>query len=383
MNDNLWTLALPSLLPLGLTLLNLATWPRGNVGGGRSRLRVSVLIPARNEAKNIDRAVRCALADRETVHEVVVYDDQSTDGTADVVLELAARDPRVRLLRGEPLPEGWIGKPHACHRLALVASGEVLFFIDADTALQPDGILRVLSLLDPARGAKADAVTAVPRQDVMTFAERLIVPLLLLTYTSWFPLALVSLSRDPRFLAANGQVLAVRRSAYDSIGGFESVRREVVDDMAFCRRLKVRGHQLVFADGFRIARCRMYTGAREVWEGFSKNLYEGIGATPFALLAVVVLYSSCFLLPYAALASGLAANHRSLLVGGAAGVACNVLLRALLGLRFAQPVSGLLLHPLGILALLAIAFNSMRWSLRNRLSWRGRTYASRKERHAS
>jgi chlorobactene glucosyltransferase len=383
MSDRLWTLALPAVLPLGLTLLNLATWPRGRTSGGTKAGKVSVLIPARNEADNIERAVQAALACQDNVHEVVVYDDQSTDGTGDRVLALAATDPRVRLVRGAPLPDGWIGKPHACHQLALAATGDVFFFIDADTALEPEGIARVLSLLEPGRGAKADAVTAVPRQDVETFAERLIVPLLILTYTSWFPLVLVSLSRDPRFLAANGQVLAVRRTAYQAIGGFESVRQELVDDMAFCRRLKVSGHRLVFADGFRIARCRMYTGPQQVWEGFSKNLYEGIGATPFALAVVVALYSACFILPYVALAIGLAQNHASLLGAGALGVACNVVLRTLLAARFAQPVSGLLLHPISILGLLAIAFNSMRWSLQNRLNWRGRTYASRRERLAS
>jgi glycosyltransferase involved in cell wall biosynthesis len=382
MNALPWLVAAPAALPLGLTAINLLTWQRGAVDGGEPA-RVSVLVPARNEERTIEACVRAALANRSDVLEVVVYDDQSTDATGAIVRRLAAEDPRVRLVAGVPLPPGWVGKPHACHRLATEARGEVLFFVDSDTVLTPDGVARVLSLLRPKRGARASAVTAVPRQDVGSSFERLIVPLLILTYTSWFPLRLVSASRDARFLAANGQLLAVERAAYDSIGGFESVRNELVDDMAFCRRMKELGHRLVFADGFHVARCRMYEGAREVWEGFSKNLYEGIGGTPLALAAVVLLHAACFLVPYFACALGLARGDASLATWGGLGVAMNVALRGLLVLRFAQPVSALVTHPAAIVGLLAIAVNSQRWSRSNRLRWRGRVYQARKERLAS
>lgn len=377
-----WLVAAPAALPLGMTLVNLVTWPRGNPREATAA-RVSVLIPARNEERTIEACVRAALASREHVREVVVYDDQSTDLTGERVLALAREDERVRLVRGVPLPAGWVGKPHACHALAREARGDVLLFVDADTVLEQDGVARVLSLLRPKRGTPAAAVTAVPRQEVVSAFERLIVPLLVLTYTSWFPLRLVSASRDPRFLAANGQILAVERAAYDAVGGFESVRQELVDDMAFCRRLKTLGHRLVFADGFRIARCRMYEGARQVWEGFSKNLYEGIGGTPFALFAVVAIHVACFLLPYLACAFGIATGNTTLAFRGAVGIGMNVTLRALLSLRFAQPASALVTHPAAVTGLLAIALNSQRWSSGNRLRWRGRTYQARKERLAS
>lgn len=380
MNGLAWSVLAPSCLPFGMTLLNLLTWPRGE--NKATPATVSVLIPARDEEANIEACVRAALADESHVVEVIVYDDQSTDRTADLVLSLAAEDPRVRLLNGAALPPGWIGKPHACHRLAASARGDVLLFVDADTMLEDGGVTRILSLLGP-NGSRAHAVTAVPRQDVGTAFEKLIVPLLILTYTSWFPLLLVSRSRDPRFLAANGQLLAVTRVAYDDVGGFESVKNELVDDMAFCRRLKVQGHRLVFADGFRMARCRMYQGARQVWDGFSKNLYEGIGATPFALAVVVALYTACFVLPYLAWLGGFALGDSAVLGAAAVGIVINVALRALLALRFAQPWIGVALHPISVLGLLAIAFNSLRWSAQNRLRWRGRTYQARKERLAS
>ena len=374
-----WTawalLAAPPLAVLATAAFNVLAWPRGSAAG-RIRGRVSVCIPARDEAARIERCVRAALAGTRAPDEVVVYDDGSTDGTGEIVARLAAEDPRVRVVRGGPLPEGWVGKPHACHRLAEEATGDVLVFMDADTVAGRECLARLGSLLE---GMAADVVTVAPRHEVRTPGERLVVPLLHLTYLAWLPLPLVWRSRDPRFLVANGQLLAVRR-ACDAAGGWAAVRAEVVDDMAFCRRVKRSGGRVVFADGHRMATVRMYDGWRPLWEGFSKNLYEGIGGRPLALAGIVALYGGVFVLPYAALLA--AAGAPALLAPAALGVAANLALRALLAARFRQPPEGVLLHPLGVLALLAIAANSFRWSRRGAIRWRGRVYPSREARAA-
>lgn len=370
----LWTalLALPPLGVLGMVAFNLRAWPRGRADG-TLRGPVSVLVPARDEAAGIERCVRAALANTPAPDEVLVYDDGSSDGTGEIVARLAAGDARVRLLPGVPLPPGWVGKAHACHRLAAAASGQVLVFVDADTVVEPSCLARIGSLLEDRR---ADVVTAGPRQVTGTFTERLVVPLLSLAYTAWLPLPLVWRSRDPRFLVATGQLLAVRRAAYAAAGGWSEVRAEVVDDMAFCRRVKERGGRVVFADGHRMASCRMYRGWRQVVGGFSKNLYEGVGGRPSGLAAVVLAHVLVFLLPYAGLAAALG-GAVYLLVPSLAGVAANLALRALLALRLRQPLEGVLLHPLAVLALLAIALNSFRWSRRGQIHWRDRTYPAR------
>jgi len=369
-------LAAPIVLPLGLTLFNLATWARGR-RGAQATGRVSVLIPARNEAASIEAAVRSVAASRHPVHEIVVYDDLSTDATPAILERLSREMPQLRVVKGFGLPDGWIGKPHACHQLARHATGDVLVFIDADVSLTEEAVERIASLLD-----RADVATAVPRQRTETFAERLVMPLLHLTYTSWLPQVLVLASQDPRFVAANGQLMAMRRQTYDDLGGFGSVRHEIVDDVAFCRHAKRSGKRVVFADGDRIATCRMYTSAREVWEGFSKNIYEGIGGSPAALVAILAVHAFFFVLPYVALSYALIAGEGSWVAPAAAGVMGNVTLRTLLALRYRQPISGLLLHPLSIAALCAIAINSFRWSTAGRLRWAGRTYACRAHRVA-
>lgn len=377
----IWWAALAALplFALAMTVFNLSTWPRGRrLEGDDERFdgRVSVLIPARNEQATIERCVRAALDGGHPVDEVLVYDDQSTDATPEILARLRREDDRLRVVDAHELPPGWVGKPHACHRLAEAATGDLLVFVDADTFLTGDGLDRIASLMADKR---ADLVTAVPRQKAGGFVERLVLPLLHLTYTSWFPLMLVWRSQDPRFLAANGQVLAVTRSTYDAVGGFEAVRNDVVDDMAFCRRAKQRGRRVVFADGFDMATCRMYETASEVWQGFSKNLYEGIGGHPVALVGVCAVYFAAFVAPYIAAGVAWAGGFAWLLAPALAGVAANVITRLALTIRFRQPAEGVVLHPVGVLALLTIAINSFRWHLGDAIVWRGRTYA-RKER---
>ncbi len=372
------------LLPLTLTVFNILVWRRGRPDG-KIDGTVSILIPARNEARNIDACLAAVQANQHPVLEILVYDDASTDDTADRVLARAEDDPRIRVLRGRDLPRGWVGKSHGCHRLALAARGDVLLFVDADVRLEADGIARLGSQFEDL---SADLVSAVPRQQMRTWAERLVVPLLHLTYTSWLPLPLVYASRDPRFLAVNGQVLAIRRSTYESVGGFSAVKNSVVEDMAFCSLVKKSGFRVTFVDGFRIARCRMYSGAREVWEGFSKNLYRGLGAKPVALMSVLALYIISFLAPYGValfawtartMGWTLSFDVNTVLLAATVGVCANFVLRAVLAWRFHHPWSGVLLQPASVLALVAIGINSFIWHQRGTIRWRGRVYGSQSE----
>ncbi|MBN1653658.1 MAG: glycosyltransferase [Deltaproteobacteria bacterium] len=369
-------------VPLAMTLLNLLTWTRGRLEY-EGTCRLSVLIPARDEADNIEACIAAVERGDVAPDEVIVYDDQSSDQTPEILSRLSLDHPKLKVIRGAELPEGWVGKPHACHHLAEAARGDVLLFVDADTVLEPSGIRRMLSLLSPTEGRRADLVTAVPRQLMESALERLLIPLLLLTYTSWFPLWLVANSRDHRFLAANGQLLMIRRSLYREIGGFERVAHEIVDDMALCRLAKKRHARVVFMDGYETARCRMYRSADALWTGFSKNIYEGIGGNPFALLFVIGLYSSAFIWPYVSSALSWALNLYSILYTALLGVAANMLMRLLLSLRYRHPISGVLLHPVSVIGLLALSINSFRCTLKDAIRWRGRAYCARRGRLAS
>lgn len=356
-----WLIVALPAVTLGLVLLNAFAWPRGRRSSLDGRT-LSVLIPARDEAARIEACVRAALA-AEGVREVIVYDDMSTDDTAAIVESMRQADDRVHLVSGSALPRGWVGKAHGCHRLSQIANGDAWLFVDADTILAPDAPARILDLFDRYG---ADVVTAVPRQETGTWAERLFMPMLHVTYAAWLPMPLVWLSRDPRFLAANGQVLAVTRAAFEDVGGFAAVRDAVVEDMAFCRRAKERGRRVVFADGHDIASCRMYDGAEEIWRGFSKNLYLGVGATPLALFTVVALYFATFVAPYLL--------WPWLGTAAVVAIAANVVMRTVLALRHRHHPLAIVFHPIAALAVIAIAFNSWRWATGAGVRWRGRTY---------
>jgi chlorobactene glucosyltransferase len=360
-----------SAIPLGLNLVNDRVWPRADETLVPSE-RYSVLIPARNEQVTIAACVRAALAVQPPVHEVWVCDDHSTDQTPDLLRQLQAEDPRVKVLQGADLPPGWVGKPHACHQLGQAATGDVLLFVDADTELAPDATQRLAAAF--AR-YNARVVTAFPHQRVGSWLEDLIVPLLPLTFTSWLPLDLIWKHVDPRFLIVNGQVLAFRREAYELIGGFAAVHDHIVDDMAICRRAKELDQRLLFIDGTRIAHTRMYRNAAEVWQGFSKNFYEGLGANPLRLAFVLTCYFMAFVFPYLRMVVELALGLFPW--AAAIGVAFNLGARHILARRLGHSLRSVLLHPIGVMVLLVVAVNSMIWSHTGRIRWRGRTYASR------
>ena len=365
----MWLVAVAPAVACAMTLVNVATWRRGGEGA-RFDGRVSVLIPARNEAPRLPAALRAIAKSRHPIHEIVVYDDGSTDGTDEILVDLAREIPHLRVLRGGELPAGWVGKPHACQRLSEAATGDILVFLDADVILDEGGIERLASV--HASGARL--VTAVPRQIAGSPLEQLVMPFLLLSYLSWLPLELVGRVRDERVAAANGQVLSVERDALAALGGFAAVRAEIVDDVALVRCAKRAGVGVAFVDGTRIAACRMYRDARSLWQGFSKNIHEGVGSAP-ALLFVVALYFATFVLPWLALA--VAIGRPLLLAPAGAAVLANVIQRAVLALRWRQSSWGLLHQALGALCVIAIALNSLRWSMRGRILWAGRSYAAR------
>jgi hypothetical protein len=359
-----------------LTALNIPFWPRGAARADAGGRRVSVLIPARNEEANIEDCVRSIAASQVDAAEIVVYNDGSTDATGTILERLRGEIGNLRVVQGVELPAGWIGKVHANYQLARAATGDLLVFVDADVRLLPTGLGRIVDVIDRYR---CDILTANPRQISGTWLERLIMPMMYVTYLSWLFIPLMWHTRDPRVSAGNGQVFAFRREAYDRFGGLEAIKSELVDDMAIARRAKSLGMRIVLMDGHHTATCRMYRDSPSLWRGFSKNIYEGLSGGPVVLLVVATLHVLAWVIPPVALLAG-ALGAPGVVLPGAIGVGAALAQRVMISLRFDQRLLDGLAYPAGVLALVAIALNSWRCSASGRLEWAGRVYAARADR---
>jgi hypothetical protein len=367
----LWLTALSCLLavfPAVLFVRNLRVYAPLPPAGS-SRPACSVLIPARNEANNIERAVRSVLQSEMIELEVIVLDDASEDGTGDIVREIAAEDTRVRVETAPPLPDGWCGKNFACQQLARLAHHPVLVFLDADVRVaRADTLARLVRFVEKSG---ASLVSGVPRQEVGTFLEKLLIPLIHFVLLGFLPLRRMRASTKPSYAAACGQVVAVRRDAYEKTGGHGAIAGRIHDAVALTRSFRSAGLTTDLFDATDTFVCRMYRSAREVWHGLGKNAHEGLAAPHLIGLVTLLLLGGqvlpLFLLMFAPSPLALLA------------VAAIFSPRVLAIARFRQPPLGALLHPFAICALLAIQWAAFFRSLRLRPAvWKGRAYPSQR-----
>lgn len=352
-----------------VTLVNLAIFraPRARADGPA----VSILIPARDEAANIAAALDAALAQTGPEVEVVVLDDGSTDGTDRIVAEAAARDGRVRLLRGADLPSGWNGKQHACHQLAQAARHPVLLFVDADVRLAADAAARMLGYLE-ARAL--DLVSGFPRQVTRTLPEIVVIPQILVLLLGYLPFPMARLLPGTGFAAGCGQLMMVRAEAYRAAGGHAAFRDRMHDGLNLPRNVRAGGGRTDILDATPLARVRMYDNWADIWTGFTKNATEGM-ATPRALPVWTVLLAGGHVLPpvLALVAWGLGAAYAAQVA--ALATALVLVARALLAWKVRQHPLSVLLHPVGVAVTLWIQYAALRGARRGeRAEWRGRTY---------
>lgn len=339
--------------------------------------RVSVVIPARNEAHQVRTVIESVLASSYPDIEVIVVDDRSTDTTAAVVEALAAAHPALRLVRGTPLPEGWYGKPWACQQGAKVATGAFLLFTDADTRHEPELLGRALAML---QREGADLFTVAPRQLVVTFWERAIMPQVWLLLGFRFHPTRVNAARSPRAVVANGQFMLFPRASYDALGGHAAVRGEVVEDLAMAQRVVASGRRLYMAFAYEFMATRMYRNLREIVEGWSKNLFIGsqqsLGPHPVlrAMAPLLLVAHQLFwLAPPVLLCLALAGACAAWLMPAAVATGLAIGFWAIVSVGMGAPAWYGVAYPAGALLTLYIVLRST-WRGRRRVEWRGRTY---------
>lgn len=366
----LWNIA--QLPKLGISKSIHTTKVSGSSSTEECNRRMSVLIPARDEADNIGDCLASVLACTSTGWdlEVIVLDDRSSDETGRIAR--ATGDERVKVVDGRELPDGWLGKSYACNQLVEASSGEWLLFLDADIRLKPEALENALAM---AEAQEEGLITGFAYQHTGTWLEKLVVPLMTFTIICHLPIPLVRASRDPRFVAAHGGFMLVHRNSYMRCGGHAAIRTDLVDDMALARGIKKAGDQVTLADITEYAEMRMYHNASEVWSGYRKNIYAGLGRRPVILLGMLSLYTLLYVFPLAAFfffcATGQATEAAWALSSSLLGIAIKRISDA----SARQSVWLCLLISGSIVCLLAIAISSW-WGSRpgQGYEWKGRRY---------
>lgn len=333
---------------------------------------VSAIVPARHEERGIGAAVRSLRAQDHGGLEVIVVDDESEDGTRAEAVRAAEGDPRVRVLRGAPVPPGWVGKSWACWQGFEASAGRWLLFTDADVVHRPDALGRSLALAERlGRGG----LTLIPRVETRTAVERVVLPTALaLIETYVAPGPLVRSRRSGVALAA-GPYILVRRDVYERAGGHRAIADRMVDDVSLARAVKAAGGLIVPALGIRLVSFRMYHGARDLWRGWSKNASFGAGPSGITGLAGALALATGALAPPAAAITGLVRRRPRTMAWGLAGWAAQAALHRAEARAVPTPRAYAALAPLGAVVIAAAAARGAVDRITGRGAiWRGRRY---------
>jgi len=334
--------------------------------GDKTAGTVSVIIPARNEEAVIAACVS-SLAGQPEIAEIIVVNDQSSDGTANVVRGLMEKIPHLRLIATDGLPDGWLGKNHALWVGVKQAKWQWLLFTDADAEHERDSVSRALQI---AHKKDATLVSFSPEQTTETWYEKSLIPFVYLRLAQIYSYEKVT---DPksRVAAANGQFLMMRRDVYDAIGGHSGVAGEVLEDVALAMRTKAAGHGIWFGTGRGIVHVRMYRSFQAMWQGWKKNLYRLMGGTPWVVFREIESNT-----PWVALLAILVGlKFPSLLF---VGIVILILRQTGYGLelnRNQYPLSFIRYYVPAVCLYVGVLWASYRSHVNGSIEWKGRKYS--------
>ncbi|HEX9000858.1 MAG TPA: glycosyltransferase family A protein [Blastocatellia bacterium] len=353
-----------TLFLLAIALTNALFWPKPRRAQRAYAGEVSVLIPARNEESNLPACLETVLRQGQTVREVLVYNDHSTDGTERILREFAARDERVRSVEVLPLAEGWCGKNFACAQLAGAATGNYLLFIDADARLTEGAVAR---MAEEMHQRSLTFLSCWPGLELVSFWERALMPMLNFVVFATFPSPLSLLLGSPSLGLAHGACLMFERATYEEVGGHAAVRDQIFEDTRLAQLWRERGRRGLCLDGQDVVRVRMYSSFAEIWQGFQKNFFPAF-KYELSFWFFWAFHAVVFLLPIV-----LSVVWPSVQIGLAA--LAIFMIRLALAWRFRQPLWAVLLHPLAEAILLALGLSSW-WRCKSGrgVAWKGREY---------
>ena len=331
--------------------------------------KVSILVPARNEERNIRKCVRSLLAQDYPNFELLVLNDNSTDATEEILAKF--NDSRLKVFSGKPLPEDWMGKHWACNQLAEQATNEIILFIDADTWHHPKMLRAAVSAF---LAEKADFASALPREEVRSWGEKLIIPFIPWSLITFLPMIIARRTQRPMLSASIGQFMIFKKEAYLKIGGYSAIRDQVLDDVTFGRRVKAFGLRWRFFDGTDYITCRMYRNFRETYNGLTRYVFPALKNSMVSFVAAFALYLAAIFGPLLIILLwllGITINANLLTI-------CFTLVIVLFlswiisNKRFKFPLYLAIIYPVTFGLMAYIAYGSMIRALAGKIKWKGR-----------
>ncbi|PFA70164.1 glycosyl transferase family 2 [Bacillus sp. AFS015802] len=349
------------------TCINLLFLPKLSCRSAAIEL-VSVLVPMRNEEKNVEGLIGSIRKITYSPVEFILLDDGSTDRTRELLTRLTSDDPRFKVIDGTPLPKGWVGKVHACKELSRHASGAYYLYLDADVRVSPSIIEKVLFQMNRY---DAGLVTGFPQFPIPTLLSKMLVPFQHFLVYFHLPIAVANHTTRKAFTAAHGAFMFFRKEAYDDCGGHESVKSSLLEDVHITRKVKEKGWKVTLVNNSHDVTCHMYDTDKEVWEGFLKNIYIGTGRSPISVVLFSLFYSVFYILPLPLAVYGLISGQWSccLPLGG-------IWLQTLIiDIASNQSKWHFLLIPFASACFIVIMWASMLRGLKKQgYTWKGRTY---------
>lgn len=336
---------------------------------------ISVLVPARNEEANIATCLESLRKQDYPNYEILVLDDNSSDSTAAIVESIAAEDSRVKLLHGEPLPEGWAGKPFACHQLAAQAKGSWLLFTDADTTHSPSMLSHAMAY---ALEHRVSLLSGLPLQSTVSPSQKMVIPALYFVILTCFPLWWLQGSAKPKPGLVIGQFIFVEAKDYHEVGGHEAVKGRIIEDVFLGLEFAHHGKRQGVVDLSEEVSCRMYTTGSELWQGFTKWTYSVSCFSKAALVLLMVGGTVLFLGPFIMMAWHLfpffsAPGWFAIIM---TQVTFIIAMRAMIDHRFGQSEVYSLSHPAAILfMLLSGVYATVKQLTGSGVSWKRRAYS--------
>lgn len=343
-----------------VALLNYITRPILPFGKVDGNPLVSVLIPARNEEKNISEILHGLSKQDFSNIEVLVYNDQSTDSTAQIVLEHGKHDERIRLIEGVELPTGWLGKNHACYQLAQRAKGNFFLFLDADVKLSPNFIRNATAYMQQKN---LTLLSMFPRQEMETWGERMVIPNMNWILLSLLFLRLVRWSKRRSLAAANGQMMMFNAANYTENQWHEKLKSSPVEDIGISRLVKRKKLRMATLLGTNDISCRMYTSYSESIAGFSKNVTEFFGGSIFATILFALISTIGPVLIVFTLPFPLTLLYFFSLLGS------RMLISSL---SEQSPIQNVIFWPVQHAAFLHLVYKAIQFKKGKKLSWKGR-----------